>query len=359
MKYDFLILSSLPLNSGCYLRCKYLAEGLKRCGARVKLISPCLSKPLMLDFLFNFIKYFFIVIKYEYKVGIAVKPYPNTVIPLLLMRIFKSNKIVVDIDDIDFGYREGIISFISRIIQKPFPRYFNAVTYHNALLKKFIQKEYHVSLKKLYVLKQGVDFTVFNYNRIREITSFKKSIIKKYKLNTKVKILIYTAHLNIAADLDILLKNMHDVFKENCFLIIAGGGPMLSYYQELVSRLEIKNVCFTGYLTPKEIVKYVLCSDFSLVFYKDKKVNYYRSSMKLREQLALKRRIICNNVGELKLFKQYTYQSKTDIASYIKLVKRLIKTCPKDNRHITGYQYVKKNYDWDKIASQFLTFIKI
>lgn len=353
MKYDFIILSSLPFNSGCFLRAKYLASALKKAGAKVKLVIPFRTKPLMLDFALNFIKYLFAVFITDYRIGMAIKPYPNTLIPLLVKKFIKHNKIIVDIDDIDFGYRKGVISTISRWIQKPFPRHFDIITYHNSMLKKFIKDEYGVINQQLHVLKQGVDMDVFNY-RIK-INDFKKRFFLRYKLNKNIKVLIYTAHLNIASDLDVVFRNIKSILeKYNCFLIIAGGGPLLNYYKQLADNLNLQKIYFTGYLSPYEIVKYIMISDFSLVYYKDKKVNYYRSSMKLREHLALKKKIICNDVGELKLFKKFTYQSSTDIVSFIKLIEKLLKKNPVDRREIKGYSFIKKNYDWAKIGKEFL-----
>lgn len=114
MKYDFLILSSLPKNSGCYLRAKYLATSLSQNNAKVKLIVPVISHSFLLAFVLNFFKYLFFVFVTSYTYGIAIKPYPNTLIPLLLKRLISKNKIIVDIDDIDFGYRKGLMSTFSR-----------------------------------------------------------------------------------------------------------------------------------------------------------------------------------------------------------------------------------------------------
>ncbi len=352
MKYDYLILSSLPLNSGCFLRAKYFADSLRKTGAKVKLIKPVRSKPFMLDFFIHIIKYKFIVFFTRYRTGIAIKPYPNTLLPLLIKKIFCKNKVIVDIDDIDFGYRRGIISFISRLIQKPFPGFCDMVTYHNPLLKKFIMEEYKVSKNKLSVLKQGVDLEVFDYRIDNKI--FKKKFISKNKLNKNTGIIIYCAHLNIASDLDVILDNIDKVIKKHdSIFIIAGGGPMLEYYKNYAKDLKLDNIFFTGYLTSQQIVKYALLSDYSLVYYKDKKVNYYRSSMKMREQLALQRKVICNDIGELKMFKKYTYQSTGSIKNYIKLIDKCLSNRPKDKREIEGYKFIRKNYDWLSIGREF------
>lgn len=356
MKYDFLILSSLPKNSGCYLRAKYLATSLSQNGAKVKLIIPIISNSFLLAFTLNFFKYLFFIFITSYKYGIAIKPYPNTLFPLLLKKLISKNKIIVDIDDIDFGYRKGLMSTLSRWLQQPFPKYFDLVTYHNDLLKNFIIKEYKVSKEKLYILKQGVDFKIFN-NKINH-QSFKQEFIKQQSLNSKTKIIIYSAHLNIAADLDIVLQYLSGILQLNNFLIIAGGGPQLDEYKKMAQMFGLKNIFFTGYLSPEQIIQYILISDYALVFYKDIEVNYYRCSMKLREYLALKKKVICNNVGELKYFKKYTYQSNKNIESFITILKNLLIKKPKDNREQKGYFFIRDNFNWQNIGKDFLNYLK-
>ena len=49
--------------------------------------------------------------------------------------------------------------------------------------------------------------------------------------------------------------------------------------------------------------------DAAIVYYKDIEVNYFRESMKLREMLALGLKVVCNDVGDLERFKDYTYQT--------------------------------------------------
>ncbi|MDD5066215.1 MAG: hypothetical protein PHF84_04145 [bacterium] len=306
----------------------------------------------MLDFPLNFIKYIWYVLTTSYRYGMAIKPYPNTLLPLLLKKLFAPVVNIVDIDDIDFGYRKGIVSFLSRYMQKPFPRFFDRITYHNALLKKFILKEYRVKENRLLVLKQGVDLKLFHPASKNE--KMKKKFISFFKLKPDVRILIYTAHLNIASDLDILFRHIRPVLSENTYLIIAGGGPLLQYFKDLVRSLKLPSLYFTGYLTPEKIIPYIVLSDYALVYYQDKEVNYYRSSMKLREYLALKKKIISNDVGELRLFRPFTYQSRSDIHDYISLIKKLLRSRPKDRREEKGYVYVRKHYDWDKITEQFV-----
>jgi glycosyltransferase involved in cell wall biosynthesis len=343
----------LPLNSGCYLRALYLAGALERQGRRVKLITPVLSKPFMLDFFLNFVLYCFHVLLVPYRTGVAVKPYPNALLPLLVKKWVTGNRVVADIDDVDFGYRQGLISAISRFIQRPFPRFADRVTYHNPLLKDFIKKEYCVQERRLLVLKQGVDLSLFRPGR--GTAASRRLFREQHRISPKTRVLVYAAHLNIASDLEEVLRALRPLLGEKAFLIIAGGGPLLTYYQKLARELCLSRIFFTGYLAPSKIARYALLSDFALVYYKDKKVNHYRSSMKLRELLAMEKKVICNDVGELKLFEKYTYQSKSDIGSFVRLIRKLVEHAPRDAREKKGAEFVRTHYDWKKIAQEFLS----
>ncbi len=355
-KIDVIILSSLSRDSGCFLRATYLGKSLADNGLEVKVITPPKSMKLMLEFPVSFFIYLFYILKYRFKIGIAIKPYPNSLIPLLIKKFISGIKVVVDIDDIDFGYRKGIFTTLLRYLQKPLPGLCDYVTYHNKRLKNFIIEEYKVEEKKLVILSQGVDFNIYDYKK--DVKNFKERLRERLSLKERTKIIIYTAHLNIASDLDVILDNINDLLnRRDHFFIIAGGGPMFNYFKNYAKNKGITKIYFTGYLKPNDIVKYILSSDVALVYYKDKPVNYYRSSMKLREYLALKRKVVSNDVGELKDFKHYVYQSKKDIKSFIKMIDDVLQKKRDDRRERKGYKFVKENYNWDKIGKDFLKAI--
>lgn len=356
MKYDFLIFSSLPKNSGCYLRALYLARSLEQNGARIRFVVPFSGKPFMLDFLLNFLKYFFYGLFTQYRIGVAVKPYPHSLLPLLLKKFLTGCRVIVDVDDIDFGYRRGFLSTVFRFLQKGLPRRTDLVTYHNPLLKNFIIREYGVKKTRLRVLEQGVDFSVFHPSRPKPAE--KEAFLKKHGLKKNTCLLVYAAHLNIAADLDVILSSIRPVLEKNAFLIVAGGGPLQGYYQALSRKTGVTNIYFTGYLPPSRIARYVRLADYALVYYKERTVNRFRCSMKMRECLALKKKVICNSFGELKLFRRFTYQSAAGIAGYIELIRKLAARPPRDRREEKGYAYVKRHCDWKKIGGQFLGFVK-
>lgn len=335
------ILSSLAKDSGCWLRAGYLADSLKN-NCEVKFIQPLpKTLPFMLDMFIsipiNLIKVTFS--KADFFIGI--KPYPNITIPLLFVKIFKGKRIGVDIDDLDSGYRKGILSKISSALQKPFPKYFDIVTYHNPLLKDHIIKEFKVEEERLYKLDQGVDLKTFDY-----------------KLNKPEKeTLFYMGHLNIASDLDSILKAVKLVQdKKNVKFVIVGGGPDQAKFRKLARQLNV-SARFTGHLSKEETAKELSKADVCLIYYKEKKVNAYRCSMKLRECLAMGKKIVCNDFGDLKKFEKYTYQSSSNLEDFAdKIIQTLKKS---DQREIKGLRYIRKNLDWNKIGKDFFNKINL
>jgi len=337
------ILSSLAMDTGCWLRAQYLGKSLEKAGNEIVYIKP-MKKTMhfMLDLFLSFFKNFkLLFVKAD--IAIGIKPYPNATIPLLIKKLFGS-KVVIDIDDLDYGYRKGLISLISKFIQKPFPKFFDVVTYHNNNLRKFIVNDLYVSNEKLYKLDQGVDFDLFDFEKYRP---------KKY---SKKKILVYAGHLNIASNLDDILEAFKIVLKkrDDIKLIVTGGGPMENYFKKIAKKLKLNDkVSFTGFIPQtQKIVEYISRADICLVYYKDNLPNRYRCSMKLREYLAMKKIVVCNKVGDLKEFKRFTYQSNNSVEDFAKKILEVLNN-KTDERAEIGRNFVLKKYSWDIIGRKF------
>lgn len=338
------VLSSLAQNTGCFLRAGYLAKSLKGYSS-VRYLKPLPKNlPFMLDMLLSIPINIFRVLFSNADVFIGIKPFPNVTLPLLIKKIISGSKVIIDIDDLDSGYRKGLLSKINSLIQKPFPKYFDLVTYHNSLLHDYIKKEFKVE-KELYKLEQGVDLDVFNY-KIKE-----NKLRKKFSKNNE-KIILFIGHLNIASDLDEIIRAMKIVQKKSgAVFIVAGGGPEENNFKKLAKEIGVKAV-FTGHISKEEIVKYVSVADLCLVYYKDKPANYYRCSMKLRECMAMEKKIVCNDVGELKEFKKYCYQSGTSLEEYANKIIKTLKAG--DKREIKARKLIEKRFNWNKIGEKFV-----
>jgi len=345
------VLSSLAQETGCWLRTQYIANSLRNAGrgdVEVETIKPLKKNmPFMLDMVLSIPINFTKVLFNKSDVFVAVKPFPNVTIPLVAKKIIDNKKIIVDIDDLDSGYRKGLLSQVNSFFQKPFPRYFDVVTYHNALLYDYIPEEFMVNKENMYKLDQGVDLKIFDY-KLKD-----NNLRKKFAKNNQ-KIIMFMGHLNIASDLDDIIRAMKIVQErlgDKFVFLIAGGGPDEENFRKLAEELGVRAV-FTGYIDKKEIAKYVAIADLCLVYYKDKNVNYYRCSMKLRECMAMGKKVVSDDIGDLKQFNKYSYQTKSDVNEF---AEKIIKVMRKgDGRETKARKFIEKNLDWNKLGEKFL-----
>lgn len=342
-----LILSSQAKNTGSTLRAFYLYKYLKKIDNEVDFIYPPFKSMIfMLDFFLSFFYYFFKLLNRQYNLIIIVKPYPNTLLPCLLYKL-KGTKIIIDIDDLDYGYRNNIISNIIKFLQKILVPLADFITSHNNELIKLIKKTYPEFIDKVYLLKQCVDMSVFKHNLKAD-----QKIKDKYK---DKKILFYMANMNIASYFEDLLIAVSKI-KIDYVLLAAGDGPLFNYYKKTAKRLNLSNkVVFLGACDLKTIVQYISVADICLVYYKNIPVNKYRASMKLREYLAMNKPVIANNVGETKDFRDYIYLSGSSLSDFVSEIKKRIKYL--DKKHKKGYKFIYGNFNWEKEAKKFYEFI--
>ncbi|PIR70763.1 MAG: hypothetical protein COU44_03525 [Candidatus Nealsonbacteria bacterium CG10_big_fil_rev_8_21_14_0_10_40_24] len=343
-----LILISQTKNTGSFLRAKYLAEVLgKFCPVEI-FYSP--GKSLSIFTLgLSLMRNLWFVLSKDYQVVIGFKPYPNIGIPILMAKI-RGAKIVIDIDDLDWGYRKGILRLLVKFSQKIFPKRCHLVTYHHPQLKKILTQEFKVANDKIYQLEQGVNLNIFSNKSKRQEDG---QLRRKYSLKTG-KILFWMGHLNIAAELEDIFQIFEIILKKDksFILIIAGGGPKEKFYKNLARELKMdSNVIFTDYQDPKTISQYLRLADLCLLYYReDKEVNLYRCSMKLREYLAAGKKVVTNWV-ESTDFRNFVYCSSSSPADFAQKILEIISNG--DERHKLGQRFIGQNYDWQKIGQKF------
>lgn len=347
-----LLYSSLAEDTGGAIRAAYIREALVRCGHEVVYVKPLeKTRPLKFDFLLSLPSYTWAALTTACDVAMAIKPYPNTGIPLLIRKML-GTKIVMDVDDLDYAYREGgIISWVGEKIQKPFPKLCDMVTYHNDNLYHHLTDDFKVAPEKLYRLDQGIDIRQFDEVAVSE--EKRKELVKKYGLEG-TKIVTYVAHLDPACDLDAILEGLpmvREAVSDFC-LVVVGGGLFEKQFRELAEKLGVGNcVKFTGLLPKEGVIPFIAIADCCVVYYKDRKANYCRTSMKLREYISMGKRVVCNDVSELGKHKDYTYQTKTSIPEFSRMLIEVLKG-KSDGREERGKAYMRKNFSWDVLSEK-------
>jgi hypothetical protein len=110
-----------------------------------------------------------------------------------------------------------------------------------------------------------------------------------------------------------------------------------------------------GHMTNDSIKEYIAAADVCLVYYKDIPVNQYRCSMKLREYLAMNKKVAATGVGEMRDFKKYVFLSSPKHSSYAASISKAIKSL--DKTHEKGYKFIRCNYNWEYAAADFYKYL--
>jgi glycosyltransferase involved in cell wall biosynthesis len=339
---SFLILSAKGWSTGSALRAHYIAEALKKRGHRVHFVRPIPTLPLWLDMILACPYYLLYSLLHRAQVALVVKPYP-TVIPALAWQRLWGAKIVIDVDDLDFAYSHGYMRKFHEKLQKPWPRWADLVTYHNPKLIEELLGFFEVAPSKIIQLPQGVDTSLFNAKpvEIKNLPDRAKVLMVK----KTGPILTFTAHLNVACDLEPALFAFQAILKQlpQAQLLIAGGGPSEGSFKMTAQELGISHsVHFTGYLTVSQVAACLKISDAVLVYYKKLFVNEYRASMKLREAVACGRPVVTTRVGESSSWKSFAALSEPDPIHFAQAALKVLKS--KKSFKPTPAQL--KNWDW-------------
>jgi len=339
---SFLILSAKGWGTGSALRAHYIAEALKKRGHRVHFIRPLPTLPFWLDMMLACPYYLLCSLFTRVQVAMVVKPYP-TMVPALAWQRLLGAKIVIDIDDLDFAYSHGYMRKFHEKLQKPWPRWADIVTYHNPKLKEELLGFFEVPPSKIIQLPQGVDTGLFNPKPVemKNLPDRAKALVTK----KAAPILTFTAHLNVACDLEPALFAFQAMLKEKpkAQLLVAGGGPSEGSFKMTAQELGISHsVHFTGYLTVSQVAACLKISDAVLVYYKKVFVNEYRASMKLREAVACGRPVVTTKVGEGSSWKNFAAISEPDPIHFAQATLKVLKT--KKFPKPTASQL--KSWDW-------------
>src|SRR3989338_10999028 len=154
----FLIFCSLPKNSGSYVMGKYIAKALSK-NHKVKYIKSFNRLHFNLYYLVSIPVYIIRSLFNKSDCTLVLKPFPAACMAALIQKLYGS-KIILDIDDIDYGYRKTF-SGITMLIQGFFARTFDLVFVHNEELMKKAQKDFGIKKEKLVLRNQGVDLNIF------------------------------------------------------------------------------------------------------------------------------------------------------------------------------------------------------
>ncbi len=213
--------------------------------------------------------------------------------------------------------------------------------------------------KKVYLLKNGVDLKRFSRN----------DLSKKWRTTNSFSdddfLVFYGGIFGYAQGLEVVLYAA-DILKNNSSIkfILMGDGPERKKLHKLKNDLNLNNIFFFDPVPKNTIPEVIYSIDVGVIPLKD--IELFRGAIpsKIFEIQALKKPILLGVEGEAyELFiKQgdgglsFTPENYEDLAQKIlslyespSLVRQLGEN---------GYEYVKKNFNRDDIASEFLSLLR-
>jgi glycosyltransferase involved in cell wall biosynthesis len=228
---------------------------------------------------------------------------------------------------------------VSRLVewlQRPFPRQFSVISYHNHRLREYLIQHMRCAPDRLLRIQQGVDYQFFQRPR-----------------RAAGPIAIYAAHLNVASDLREVLQAWQLVIREipAARLRIIGGGPLLAHYRRMAETMGLAgSVEFTGELAHAAVPDQFADAQAALLYMSNRLVNAYRCSLKLREYFAAGLKVVCNDVGELPEYAHLTYQTKSDLAEFAAMAVRVLRGHD-DGRQVAAQKFAAEELDWPRLIA--------
>lgn len=210
------------------------------------------------------------------------------IMPTLFPKMVEDDAYDIVHTDVPQAYSCDVSALVSQLKRKPL-----IITYHCDLLPSLISKIYSIILskytleradkiiattrsysktspllsrfmKKVEVIPMGIDLERFS---VRNRQKFSKDIRDRHDIGEDEYILLFVGGLNNPHKykrVDILINAFSGILerRSDVRLIIVGEGELRRSYEDLCSRLGIKNkVIFTGYVSNEELPKYYCVSD--------------------------------------------------------------------------------------------------
>jgi glycosyltransferase involved in cell wall biosynthesis len=278
----------------------------------------------------------------RFDLAVAVKPYPDAWLGLGLARLGGAT-CVMDVDDDDGGYRGGLLGLLTRILQAPGFRVAQRLSTHHPLLHENLAEAF--GAPRVLDLAQGVDLSVFHPRPAERP--------RPVGFETAASLLAFTAHLNIACQLDVLLEVLRPWLGQHprAVLAVAGGGPAEARFRRLAEPLGAQ-VRFLGQVDPAGAAALLAAADASLSAYGAGEGNRFRVPMKVAESLAVGTPVVTNLVPGLQALEPYLFSTPLEPAAFGQALDQAL--AAEDGRTARGQAWVRQHLDWTVVAAQFL-----
>jgi glycosyltransferase involved in cell wall biosynthesis len=229
----------------------------------------------------------------------ALKPMPNSVLPALAAARGGA-RIVLDVDDLDFEYYPpGLRRRLVRGWFRRWPRRFDAVSYHVAPLREYLESEAGVPSERLRRIPQGVDLDVFTAPAAPlppDIAAFTQGRA----------VIVYMASLGITSDFEDALPVLGRILDRHpeWGLLVLGHGVRLAEFQERAAGRGDR-ILFAGYVDHAAVPAVLGACRAGFHYLRPGGANRYRAIMKIREYLAAGLPVVANPSADAAEFGDY------------------------------------------------------
>jgi len=357
----FLLVSPLTNASGSAIRFWNIAQALVERGHRVVyaerksghasqlhacegvIYYACPTSGIMpLDMALSLLFYMAVFLRHiDCDLFYALKPAPNNCTVALAAKLL-GKKTVLDVDDLDYAYLPGAGSRrLLRFFFDGFPRMFPLVTYHTPSLRQYLMTYAHVSENRLHYLAQGVSAQFVSRGTASDAP------------DPDPQSLLYVATLGITSDFGDIVEPLASLLNRfpGAHMSVAGDGCRRGEFEQRVREAGIGDrVRFTGTVEHSALPSLVAAHRIGINYMRPAEVNQCRAILKIREYLACGLDVVCNNVGDVELFRGYIHV-EPDIDAMFRTVASLL--CNPARRNREAIDFIRREFNWSSIVADF------
>ena len=312
-------------------------EGVRYCPSRA-------LSPFVLDILYSTVFSIVMLLRnLDCDVFYALKPAPNNCIAALLAKLL-GKTVLLDIDDLDYEYlTPGIKRVAAKFFFRFFPRFFPLVTCHTPALLSYCKEQLRLSGNRLYYLAQGVS---------EEFLTDMHS--EKAASQVCSRSIVYVATLGITSDFEDLLPMLTVLCREypDLRVSVVGDGPRRSFFEGRVRAQGVGGqVSFTGRMDHARLPQFIASHGIGINYLRPSKVNDCRAILKLREYLACRLQVVCNDVGDAGQFSS-CINLVHDLKQMEEALRALLRAGP--GRNEAGRKLIEDKFRWERIMGTFM-----
>ena len=134
---------------------------------------------------------------------------------------------------------------------------------------------------------------------------------------------------------------------------IVGDGCRKKEFEELIAKQGLENqIHFAGKIDHDRLPHFIARHQIGINYMRSREVNRCRAILKIREYLACGLTVVCNDVGDVELFKEHIF-IETEIENLFLRLDNLLSSPLEIN--YAGRKMIEEKYAWKDIIEEFDT----